>query len=47
MAVERGRWTERDAPDADLEPGVYITVWTKISGQWKVLYDAGTLLVGD
>jgi uncharacterized protein (TIGR02246 family) len=46
LAVERGQWTadidgEGEAPE---EAGEYLTVWKKIDGQWKVLYDTGTAI---
>jgi uncharacterized protein (TIGR02246 family) len=44
LAVERGRWTETEADDGEVETGEYVTVWTKVDGQWKVLVDAGTEL---
>jgi len=47
LAVERGSWTEQDLEDGEYEVGEYVTVWTKIDGQWKVLYDAGTELEDD
>jgi ketosteroid isomerase-like protein len=46
LAYERGSWTSD--PDGDgeapAEYGEYLTVWKKIDGQWKVLYDAGTTI---
>jgi ketosteroid isomerase-like protein len=42
LAVERGSWTEQGVDDDEIEVGEYVTVWTKIDGQWKVLIDAGT-----
>ena len=47
LAVERGHWTERDLEDNQTDHGEYVTVWTKIDGHWKVLYDAGTELEDD
>ena len=47
LAIERGSWTERDYPDADIEFGEFVTVWKKIGGEWKVIYDAGTELDDD
>lgn len=44
LAYERGSWTfdPDGAGDAPEEHGEYLTVWKKIGGQWKALYDAGT-----
>jgi len=44
LAVERGSWTEREIEEEgeEVENGEYVTIWTKIDGQWKVLIDAGT-----
>lgn len=47
FAVERGYWTEQDMEDGEMDRGEYVTVWTKIDGEWKVLYDAGTELEDD
>lgn len=44
LAVERGSWTETEADDGEVETGEYVTVWSKVDGQWKVLIDAGTEL---
>jgi ketosteroid isomerase-like protein len=46
LAYERGHWTsdpdgEGEAPEVH---GEYLTVWGQVGGQWKVLYDAGTVL---
>lgn len=46
LAVERGSWTERES-DGDVELGEYLTVWIKVEGEWKVLFDAGTELDDD
>ena len=46
LAYERGHWTS-DPDGAGEEPeeyGEYLTVWKKIDGQWKVLYDSGTVI---
>jgi len=44
LAVERGSWTEQEIEDdgEEISNGEFVTVWTKIDGQWKVLIDAGT-----
>jgi len=44
LAVERGSWTETEIEEdgEEVENGEYVTIWTKIDGQWKVLIDAGT-----
>lgn len=44
LAVERGSWTvlENEEDGEEVENGEYVTVWTKIDGQWKVLIDAGS-----
>ncbi len=47
LAVERGSWTQQDLEDGEFEVGEYVTIWTKIDGHWKVLYDAGTELEDD
>jgi len=44
LAYERGEWNfdpdgAGEAPQVD---GAYLTVWKKVDGQWKVVYDAGT-----
>ena len=44
LAIERGQWTERDLEEDEADVGEYVTVWTKIGGQWKVMVDAGTEL---
>lgn len=46
LAYERGSWTfdPDGAGDAPEEQGEYLTVWQKIGGQWKALYDAGTTI---
>ena len=46
LGYERGYWTS-DPDGAGEEPpvqGVYLTVWKKIDGQWKALYDTGTVI---
>ena len=46
LAYEHGYWTS-DPDGEGLEPemhGEYLTVWKKIDGQWKALYDAGTMI---
>jgi len=46
LAYERGSFTHD--PDgmgeAPAEQGEYLTVWKKIGGEWKALYDAGTTI---
>lgn len=44
LACERGNWTydPDGAGEAPEEHGEYLTVWKKIEGQWKVLYDTGS-----
>lgn len=46
LAYERGHWTSDPdgAGEATEEHGEYLTVWKKIDGQWKVLYDSGTVI---
>ena len=46
LAYERGSWIfdPDGAGDAPEERGEYLTVWQKIGGQWKALYDAGTTI---
>jgi uncharacterized protein (TIGR02246 family) len=46
LAFERGHWTSDPdgAGEAPEEHGEYLTVWKKIDGQWKVLYDTGTAI---
>jgi ketosteroid isomerase-like protein len=46
LAYERGQWTSDPdgAGEAPEEHGEYLTVWKKIDGQWKALYDAGTVV---
>ena len=46
LAYERGSWTSDPdgAGEKPEEQGEYLTVWKKIGGQWKVLYDAGTTI---
>jgi ketosteroid isomerase-like protein len=46
LAYERGHWTSDPdgAGEAPEEHGEYLTVWKKIDGQWKALYDAGTVV---
>ena len=48
LAVERGWWTsDEDGPgDKEEIKGEYVTVFTKVDGQWKVLADAGAPLGG-
>ena len=46
LAYERGYWTsdpdgEGETPE---EHGEYLTVWKKIDGLWKALYDTGTTI---
>ena len=44
LAYERGEWTfDPDGPGEGPEvAGAYLTVWKKIDGQWKAIYDTGT-----
>lgn len=46
LAYERGHWTSDPdgAGEAPEEHGEYLTVWKKIDGQWKVLYDTGSVI---
>jgi ketosteroid isomerase-like protein len=46
LAYERGTWTydPDGAGDAPEQHGEYLTVWKKIDGQWKALYDTGTTI---
>lgn len=46
LAYERGHWTSDPdgAGEAPEEHGQYLTVWKKIDGQWKVLYDTGSVV---
>jgi uncharacterized protein (TIGR02246 family) len=48
LAVERGWWTaDEDGPgDGEEIKGEYITVLTKVGGEWKILADAGAPLEG-
>jgi uncharacterized protein (TIGR02246 family) len=48
LAVERGWWTaDEDGPgDGEEIKGEYITIFTKVNGEWKVLADAGAPLEG-
>jgi len=41
IAVERGTYTFRtqNADTTREDVGKYLTVWTKVDGQWKVFYD--------
>jgi uncharacterized protein (TIGR02246 family) len=46
LGYERGHWIS-DPDGAGEEPqehGHFLTVWKKIDGQWRVIYDAGTTL---
>jgi ketosteroid isomerase-like protein len=49
LAYERGSWTydPDGAGEAPAENGEYLTVWKKIDGQWKSLYDAGTTITAE
>ena len=44
FAYERGNWTSDPdgAGEAPEEYGEFLTVWKKVEGNWKVLYDAGS-----
>ena len=44
FAYERGNWTSDPdgAGEAPGEYGEFLTVWKKVEGNWKVLYDAGS-----
>ena len=46
LAYEHGHWTADPdgAGEAPEEHGQYLTVWKKIDGQWKALYDTGTVI---
>ncbi len=48
LAVERGWWSvDADGPSDEEEvKGEYLTVFTKVNGEWKVLADAGAPLEG-
>jgi len=48
LAVERGWWTgDEDGPGDKPEiKGEYLTVFTKVNGEWKVLADAATPVQG-
>jgi ketosteroid isomerase-like protein len=48
LAVERGWWTaDEDGPgDGEEIKGEYLTVFTKVGGEWKVLADAGAPVEG-
>ncbi len=44
LAYERGEWTfDPDGPgEGPQVAGAYLTVWKKVDGQWKAIYDTGT-----
>lgn len=46
LAVERGWWTvDEDGPgDGEERKGEYLTVFTKVGGEWKVLTDSSVTL---
>jgi uncharacterized protein (TIGR02246 family) len=46
LAYERGHWTfdPDGVGETAEEHGQYLTVWKKMDGQWKVMYDAGTTI---
>jgi len=46
LAYERGSWvSDKDGPGEEPEQtGQYITIWKKVSGEWKVAADAGTTI---
>jgi ketosteroid isomerase-like protein len=48
FAVERGWWTGDDDGEGDAKEvkGEYITIFTKVNGEWKVLADAGAPVEG-
>ena len=46
LGYEQGTWVYDPDGDGEMAPetGEYLTVWKKIDGQWKAIYDAGTTI---
>lgn len=46
LAYERGQWSfdPDGVGETPEQHGEYLTVWKKIDGQWKALYDTGTTI---